>query len=110
MKRGRPKSSKKAQNRVVSVVLDEEAYRLFHLVSNNRSKKSWIHTYVSEHIKRDFYARHEEQIAIQEMLEAQKEMHAAQERFDKKRIQVSKIKNQVMIKENKAKLGSVGLD
>ena len=72
-KRGRPKKSDKAQNRIHSVVLDEGAENIFREICKVRGGKKWIHGFVSRKLKEEFGNDCAENILIQELNEAQQE-------------------------------------
>lgn len=53
-KRGRPRKTNNAKNRIHSVIFNEKAELVYRKVCRQRNKKNWLHRYISEHIIRDF--------------------------------------------------------
>ncbi len=90
-----PKKTDQAKNRIHSVVLDEEAERLFREVSKQKGHKSWIHSFLSQKIKETYGYNKEEKILIDKLYKAQQER-------DKKESEINEIAEKLkQIREGK---------
>lgn len=103
MKRGRPRKTDKAINRMHSVILDEVAEKVYRKINNARNKKGWLHEYVSEHIKKDFLPNINEGLIKQELLETE----AKRDACEKKMIELAYQLKQVKIKTAKREVNQM---
>ena len=72
VRRGRPRNPSKARNRVISVVLTELAWYIFHNISLKHPKgKRWIHSFISAKIIQTYSRNPEEKILLQQIEELQ---------------------------------------
>lgn len=99
MAKGRPKNPRKAQNRIMSIVLNEKAFLIFQEVCKKREDKRWIHRYVSEHIIRDF-ENGSEAFILHQLLETQKDRDKIVQEYEKKISELAKTYSEIKSKRN----------
>lgn len=96
-KRGRPKKSDKAQNRIHSIVFDEGAENIFRNICKVRGGKKWIHEFVSRKLKEEFGNDAAEKVLIEELNKAQQE----RDKYEDKILDISnKLKELRQVKES----------
>ena len=92
MKRGRPRKANIAANRVVSVILDEPAFKIYRAIKTVRKVKGWLNQYVSEKLKVDFSQDFQKAIRVQELLELQYKRDTIENEIRVKAHQIAKDK------------------
>ena len=82
LQKGRPKDIKKAKNRVHQIIFSEMAERMFREISTKRGNKSWIHDWISKKLIETFKKDNQYKYLLDNFLQAQKDMHKAQEKCE----------------------------